>query len=187
MKNYNRVKNSKSSYGWAAIVLHWAMALGIFFLFGLGLYMVELTYYDAWYQGSLDLHKSLGIVLLLVWIGRVAWRWLNTNPDMAGTQLEKKAAHIAHLALYLLMLALMVTGYLISTADGRGIEVFGLFEIPAMSISFENQEDIAGDIHWGIAWSLIVMVALHSLAAIKHQLVNKDGTLTKMIRPSSGS
>ncbi|OUS40619.1 cytochrome B [Oleispira antarctica] len=163
------------------------MALGIFFLFGLGLYMVELTYYDAWYQGSLDLHKSLGIVLLLVWIGRVAWRWLNTNPDMAGTQLEKKAAHIAHLALYLLMLALMVTGYLISTADGRGIEVFGLFEIPAMSISFENQEDIAGDIHWGIAWSLIVMVALHSLAAIKHQLVNKDGTLTKMIRPSSGS
>ncbi len=183
MKKHSSVKNSQSRYGWAAIVLHWVMALGIFFLFGLGLYMVELTYYDAWYQGSLDLHKSLGIVLLLVWIGRVAWRWLNTSPEMAGTKIEKKTAHIAHLALYLLMLALMVTGYLISTADGRGIEVFGLFQIPAMSISFENQEDIAGDIHWGMAWSLMLLVALHSAAAIKHQLVNKDGTLMKIIRP----
>ena len=187
MKNHNRVKNSKFGYGWVAIVLHWAMALGIFFSFGLGLYMVELTYYDEWYRGSLDLHKSLGIVLLLVWIGRVIWRWLNASPEMAGTVIEKKAAHIVHLFLYLLMIALMITGYLISTADGRAIEVFGLFDIPAMSISFENQEDIAGDIHWGIAWSLIVMVALHSLAAIKHQLVNKDGTLMKMIRPKADS
>ena len=187
MKNHNKVKNSKSSYGWAAIVLHWVMTIGIFFLFGLGLYMVELTYYDEWYRGSLDLHKSLGIVLLLVWIVRVAWRWLNASPEMAGTAIEKKAAHIVHLFLYLLMISLMITGYLISTADGRAIEVFGLFDIPAMSISFENQEDIAGDIHEIIAWSLILMVALHSLAAIKHQLVNKDGTLMNMIRPKADS
>jgi cytochrome b561 len=187
LKNHNRVKNSKSSYGWAAIVLHWAMTIGIFFMFGLGLYMVELTYYDEWYRGSLDLHKSLGIVLLLVWLGRVIWRWLNTSPEMAGTAIEKKVAHYVHIFLYLLMIALMTTGYLISTADGRAIEVFGLFDIPAMSISIENQEDIAGDIHWGIAWSLMMMVALHALAAIKHQLVNKDGTLMKMIRPKADS
>jgi cytochrome b561 len=181
------VKNSKSSYGWMAIVLHWLMAIGIFFLFGLGLYMVELTYYDTWYRGSLELHKSLGLVLLLIWMTRVAWRWLNASPEMTGTRFEKKAAHVVHSALYFLMLALMVTGYLISTADGRGIEVFSLIEIPAMSISIENQEDIAGDIHWAIAWILMLMVALHSLAAIKHQLVNKDGTLMKMIRPKADS
>lgn len=181
------VKNSKFGYGWVAIALHWLMAIGIFFMFGLGLYMVELTYYDEWYRGSLDLHKSLGFVLLAVWIVRVTWRWANTSPDMAGTVIEKKAAHIVHLLLYLLMIALMITGYLISTADGRAIEVFGLFEIPAMSISFENQEDIAGDIHWGIAWSLMMMVGLHALAAIKHQFVNKDGTLMKMIRPKADS
>jgi cytochrome b561 len=81
----------------------------------------------------------------------------------------------------------MVTGYLISTADGRGIEVFSLIEVPAMSISIENQEDIAGDIHWAIAWILMFMVGLHSLAAIKHQLINKDGTLMKMIRPKADS
>jgi cytochrome b561 len=181
------VKNSKSSYGWVAIALHWLMALGIFFLFGLGLYMVELTYYDAWYRGSLDLHKSLGLILLFTWLCRIIWRWINTNPDISGTSLEKKGAHFMHLLLYFVMLALMTTGYLISTADGRGIEVFGLIEIPAMPISFENQEDIAGEIHWILAWSLISMVTLHALAAIKHQLINKDGTLTKMIRPKANS
>jgi cytochrome b561 len=56
-----------------------------------------------------------------------------------------------------------------------------------MSISIENQEDIAGDIHWAIAWILMFMVGLHSLAAIKHQLINKDGTLMKMIRPKADS
>ena len=181
------VKNSKSSYGWLAIALHWLMALGIFFLFGLGLYMVELTYYDEWYRGSLELHKSLGIVLFLIWFGRLIWRWLNTKPEIRGTALEKKAAHYVHLFMYALMLVLMLSGYFISTADGRGIEVFGLFEIPAMSISIENQEDIAGDIHWAIAWSLMLMVGLHSLAALKHQFIDKDGTLSRMIRPKNDS
>ena len=83
------------------------------------------------------------------------------------------------------MLALMITGYLISTADGRGLEVFSLLEVPAItSISFENQEDIAGDIHWALAWTLMTLVVMHAVAAIKHQFVNKDGTLMKMIRPN---
>ena len=82
-------------------------------------------------------------------------------------------------------MCLMMTGYLISTADGRGIAVFGLFEIPALSISFENQEDIAGEIHWLLAWGLILMVGLHAMAAIKHHVINKDDTLLKMIRPKT--
>ena len=188
MNNGNTmVKNSKTGYGWVAIALHWLMALGIFGMFGLGLYMVELTYYDTWYRGSIELHKNIGFLLLLIWMIRITWRWFNTHPDISGTAFEKKAAHYVHLLLYCLMIALMTTGYLISTADGRGIDVFGLIEIPAMSISIENQEDIAGDIHWGLAWSLILMVTLHALAAIKHHFINKDGTLLKMIRPKADS
>jgi cytochrome b561 len=179
------IKNNQLSYGWIAILLHWVMALGIFFLFGLGLYMVELTYYDEWYKGSLDLHKSIGITLASIWLIRIVWRWFNSSPEIQGSAFEKKAAHIVHLLLYVLLLILMTTGYLISTADGRGIEVFGFFEIPALPISIENQEDIAGDIHWGLAWSLIVMSAMHALAAIKHQFINKDGTLLKMIKPKA--
>lgn len=179
------MKNSASSYGWLAIALHAIMGLGIFFVFGLGLYMVELTYYDPWYRDSLDLHKSLGLVLLALWFGRIGWRWYNTAPQMSGTNFEKKAAHLMHQGLYLMMLLLMVTGYFISTADGRSISIFGLVDLPAIPYSIENQEDIAGIIHWGLAWTLIAMVTLHSLAAVKHQLIEKDGTLMKMIRPTS--
>ncbi len=179
------LKNTNSGYGWVAISLHWLMAIGIFGTFGLGLYMVELTYYDTWYRGSLDLHKSIGLTLMFVWILRIIWRWSNTSPQITGNALEKKAAHTVHLLLYVVMLALMITGYLISTADGRGIAVFGLFEIPALSISFENQEDIAGEIHWLLAWGLILMVGLHAMAAIKHHVINKDDTLLKMIRPKT--
>lgn len=60
---------------------------------------------------------------------------------------------------------------------------FGLFEIPALSVSFDNQEDIAGEIHWWLAWGLILMAAGHGVAALKHQFINKDGTLNKMLRP----
>ncbi|MEE3161153.1 MAG: cytochrome b/b6 domain-containing protein, partial [Pseudomonadota bacterium] len=54
------LKNTEHSYGWISITLHWLVALVVFGMFGLGLYMVELTYYDAWYKGSLDLHKGAG-------------------------------------------------------------------------------------------------------------------------------
>lgn len=181
------IKNTASGYGWAAIALHWLMALGIFFLFGLGLYMVELTYYDPWYRDSLDLHKSIGLVLLLVWFARLVWRWINTSPAPVGTPIEQKAAHWVHVILYLIMIALFVTGYLISTADGRAISVFGLLDVPALGYAIENQEDIAGLIHWGLAWTLMGLVGLHAAAAIKHQLIDKDNTLARMIRPQDDS
>ena len=177
------LKNNSKGYGWIAIMLHWLMAVGIFSLFGLGLYMVELSYYDPWYRDSLELHKSLGVVLLLVLFFRLVWRWSNTSPEISGSLAEKKMAHVGHKALYAIMLVLMITGYLISTADGRAISVFGLVDLPAISFSFENQEDTAGEIHWLLAWGLILMAALHALAALKHHFINKDGTLNKMLRP----
>lgn len=181
------LRNNKSSYGWISILLHWIGALSIIFLFGLGLYMVELSYYDTWYKGSLDLHKSIGITLFFVWMIRIAWRWLNDTPKTEANnrieKLEHTAAHLMHIALYILVICLMASGYLISTADGRGISVFEFFEIPALPALIENQEDIAGDIHWFLAWAVIGMAALHALAALKHHFINKDETLLKMIRP----
>jgi cytochrome b561 len=180
------MNNTPLTYGAVAIFLHWIMALGIFFLFGLGLYMVELSYYDAWYKGSLELHKSIGVSLFILWCVRMVWRLINVSPAMqkANTNFEKfeqHAAHWMHLLLYLLMVLLMSSGYLISTADGRGISVFEFFEVPAITALIENQEDIAGEIHLILAWSLIGCVTIHSLAAIKHHFINKDDTFKKMI------
>ena len=179
----NSMRNSDSGYGWIAIILHWLMAVGIAFLFGLGLYMVELSYYDSWYRGSLELHKSLGVSLLLLWTLRLLWRWLNETPAAVGTVFEQKAASVVHGLLYFLPLALMFSGYLISTADGRDLVVFDWLSIPALPSLVERQEDIAGTVHWLLAWSVIGLAATHALAALKHQLIDKDGSLIRILRP----
>ena len=176
------MKNSHSHYGWVAILFHWVFALGIFGLFGLGLYMVELTYYDPWYKGSLDLHKGAGILLALLWIFRLIWKWKNTDPEIeANSEVERLLAKAGHAVLYLLPLLLFVSGYLISTADGRSIDVFGLFEVGALPAIVEEQESLAGDIHLWLAWGLIGFVVLHIAAALKHHFINKDQTLNKIL------
>jgi len=184
------LKNTETSYGYISIIIHWVMALTIFGLFGLGLYMVELSYYDAWYKGSLDLHKSIGMVLVALLITRVCWTVFNIKPKSAAinaSKFETKSAHYAHIALYLLMTVLMLSGYLISTADGRDISVFGFISIPAASIAMENQEDIAGSIHNILAWSLVLLASVHGLAAIKHHFINKNDTLKRMLKVSQVS
>jgi|TARA_Y100000296_G_scaffold25255_2_gene29705 cytochrome b561 len=178
-----KLANTKDTYGWVSILLHWGVALTVFGMFGLGLYMVELTYYDAWYKGSLDLHKGAGILLAIAVAIRLLWKMLNPTPKaLSHNKAEQFAGHAAHMVLYLLLAALFTTGYLISTADGRSIDVFGWFSVPA-SLTADNQESIAGDIHEWLAWGLIALVALHALAAVKHHVINRDSTLKRMIRP----
>jgi len=180
------LKNTKDNYGWFAILLHWTMAVVIFSLFALGLYMVELTYYDAWYRGSLELHKSVGLILFLLWALRVLWRCLNEQPVTVATteraRLEQKAAYWMHMVLYAGLLSLMLSGYLISTADGRALEVFGWSMVPALPWSIAEQEDIAGEIHEVLAWGLIIMAALHALAALKHHFIDGDNTLKRILK-----
>ncbi len=183
-------RNNETSFGWIAIAFHWLMAVAILFMFGLGLYMVDLSYYDTWYKGSLDLHKSIGIVLLILWIGRLTWRQLNASPKPLSSNswyehLEQKLAHWVHVILYMLMLLLMLSGYLISTADGRSIDVFGLFEVPAIPELIDKQEDIAGEIHFYLAWLLIITVSMHGMAALKHHFIDKDKTLSRMLKPQT--
>jgi cytochrome b561 len=181
-------KNSKDGYGWISIFIHWLMAISLLFMFGLGLYMVELTYYDAWYKGSLSLHKSIGLILLVLFIFRVFWRVTNIKPKpLPGEKWEQLSAHWMHRALYLFMFILMVSGYLISTADGRAIVVFDVIHVPALPWAIDNQEDIAGIIHEYLAWLLMIMASAHAVAAIKHHFVNKDDGLIRMLRTNSSN
>ena len=177
------IKNTSTSYGSVSIIIHWVMALTIFFMFGLGLYMVELTYYDSWYKGSFDLHKSLGIVLFFLLLFRVTWRYMNINPvALSHKRWEVIAGYIAHFSLYVIILLLMFSGYFISTADGRGIVVFKLFSVPALPVSIENQEDLSGDVHAALAWGLILLVLMHVGVSLKHHFTGKDKTLIRMLK-----
>ncbi|NQZ06224.1 MAG: cytochrome b [Algicola sp.] len=176
------LKNTTKSYGMVAIALHWLAAVWIISLFVLGLYMVDLGYYDDLYKTGPYWHKAMGVLLALVMIGRFIWRGINPKPEIAGSAPVKKAAEVVHTLLYVWVGAVITSGYLISTADGRAIDVFGWFEIPATLTSIVNQEDIAGVIHLYLAVGLISMAGLHALAAIKHQFFDRDGTLVKMLK-----
>ena len=175
-------RNSNSTYGLVSITLHWLVALAVFGLFGVGLWMVDLYYYSGWYRTAPDLHKSVGIILFVVMLGRVVWRFLSPPPPApanhgAATRLASKAGHAF---LYLALFVLMLSGYLISTADGRGIPVFGLFEVPATLTSIPDQADIAGVVHEYLAWALVIFAGLHALAALKHHFIDRDATLVRM-------
>ncbi len=177
-----KLTNQPHYYGLISILLHWGMAITIVGLFCFGLWMTSLGYYDPWYQQAPSIHKSIGILLAGVWVFRVFWKFANTKPLPLPTHsnIEKKIAQIAHVILYVLMACIMVSGYLISTADERAIEVFGWFEIPATLTGIENQEDIAGEFHFYLALTLISLASAHALAAIKHHLIDKDNTLRRM-------
>lgn len=176
-------KNTASRYGWLSITLHWSMAAAIIGMFALGVWMRDLSYYDPWYKDAPAIHKSVGILLFLLLVIRVIWRNLNIRPDddPALKVWERITAHLTHIALYGLMFTLMIAGYFISTADGRAIEVFNWFSVPATIHDLPEQEDIAGEIHEILAWALIVLASIHALAALKHHFINRDTTLLKML------
>lgn len=177
------IRNSANSYGIVSIAFHWLVAVVVFGLFALGVWMTGLTYYDVWYKTGPYIHKSIGILLFFVMLARVVWRASNTAPDDEPSVgvVQRRIAHGVHLLLYLLLFAMMISGYFISTADGRPIQVFDLFTVPATVSGIPNQEDIAGKIHWYLALVLISLVVLHAGAALKHHFIDRDRTLKRML------
>jgi cytochrome b561 len=144
--------------------------------------MVGLDYYSSWYKTAPDLHKSIGLLLFAVMLGRVLWRWLSPPPAALPNhgRMTRLASKLGHGFLYLGLLVLMLSGYLISTADGRPIEVFGLFSVPATLPAIPNQEDVAGLVHEYLAWALVIFAGIHALAALKHHFIDRDLTLVRM-------
>lgn len=180
-------RNSSSRYGLVSMWLHWGIALVVFGLFGLGLWMVELDYYSGWYRTAPDLHKSIGLSLFALMLLRLLWRWLSPPPPTLPSygKLTRLGAALGHGLLYVGLFALMLSGYLISTADGRGIGLFGLFEVPASITSIPDQEDLAGAVHFYLAWGQVIFAGLHGLAALKHHFIDRDATLTRMLGRSA--
>lgn len=174
-------RNTVDSYGGVSIILHWLIAGAVLGLFALGLWMVGLGYYDAWYHRAPALHKSIGVLLLGVMLLRLAWRCGNPQPRLPGTLLQQALARAMHRALYGVLFAVMISGYLVSTADGRPVDVFGIAGLPATLSGIERQEDIAGAFHKILAMALIGLTALHALAAFKHHLLDHDRTLLRML------
>ena len=177
------IRNSTDTFGLFTKLLHWVTAVLIIGLIGLGYYMVGLTYYDPWYHDSLQTHKALGMVVFVLGVLTLVWRWISPSPPLHGTlkPWERMAATAMHHTLFLLVFLIPVTGFLVSTSEGSAVEFFDYFQVPALVVVGEGLRDLAIKIHFYCAYGTGVLVALHAAAAIKHQVLDRDGTLARML------
>jgi cytochrome b561 len=181
-----------SRYDSVSMTLHWLIALVVILNIALGLYMGDLPRTDPMKFTIMQLHFSFGLTVLILSVLRVVWRLMHKVPGLpAGMSApERWAAKGMHFAFYVLILALPLSGWAILSASPRGpaIPYFGMFHWPA--IWFLSDLDIAskkaivhtiGDTHEFLAWTMIVLVPIHVLAALFHQHVRKDGALARML------
>ncbi|UVK39462.1 cytochrome b [Mesorhizobium sp. AR10] len=183
------ITNSTTRYGWAAIVLHWAIAIIFIGQFALGFVMVRLTSQRTAFE-LIQLHKSFGFLLLGLVILRIAWRLGNAAPALPRSvgALERRTAPIAHFALYAFQLALPLSGWALVSVSMLEIPSmpFNLFVMPNLPLGLSDAaESFWTAAHWYLAYAGIGLVALHLVAALRHHFWLKDAVLTRMITPSS--
>ena len=175
--------NPQKSYSLTRIILHWLIAAVVIGLFASGYWMVELDYYSSWYTKAPFAHKAVGVLLFIVLLAASLIRLFTSKPeyDSSLSRIEKLSAKAVQYTMSLLVYSLIITGYLITTAKGDAINVFGLFEIPAIFSDINSQNDLAGKLHrWG-AYLCIALAVLHACAALFHHFIKKDTTLTRML------
>ena len=181
--------NSRQRYGAVAIVLHWLMAVLLIALLAWGLYMVRLP--DAGFDTRkitlIIYHKELGMIALLLALLRLTWRAGQALPGLVDTMpdWQKVIARLVHLCLYALLLALPVSGWLMSSAAGFPISFLGLFDLPDLVRANDLQFRALVLVHRWLAYGLMALTALHAGAALQHHFVARDDTLKKML-PGAG-
>lgn len=177
--------NTKFGYGLVTVVIHWLMAILIVGLFVLGIYMVELDYYDKWYNAAPWWHKGIGMLTFILLVLRIIWITINKKPDALSSyhRWEIIAASVTHYGFYLLLLIISISGYFITTAKGAPIDMFGLFDIPAITSLEKNSAEWTGEIHKISAYIMSVLFFLHVCASLKHHFFDKDITFVRMLKP----
>ncbi|MEJ5991280.1 cytochrome b [Ramlibacter sp. PS3R-8] len=180
-----RLTNTADRYGLLAILLHWGMAVALVALVGTGLYMVAMPNvgFDTAKITLILVHKAVGMGVLAAAVLRLAWRMANRMPRLAaGLPLwQQVAARFVHLALYGLMIALPVSGWLMSSAGGYPIPLFGGIVVPDLIGVNDHLFQLLIAIHRWLAYAFILLASLHMAAALHHHAVLKDDTLRKML------
>lgn len=169
---------------WPALskALHWLIAALILVMAWLGLTMGDLPNGPD-KIATYALHKSLGLSILALVALRLLWRLYAGAPaPLAGTpRWQERIAALTHLALYALLLAMPLSGWLLNSAAGFPLQWFGLFNLPALAGRDEALHALAGQVHELLFWALAALVVLHAAAALHHHLFLRDATLARML------
>ena len=168
------------SYNSISKVLHWGVAFLILGLLFVGFYMKGLV--PPFKFEVYGVHKALGMVVLATAVLRIIWKHASKSPKALDTHAkwEKFLSKTIHIVLYILMVAMPLSGWMMSSAGGYPVSFFGLFEFPAIVGENKQIGGIAHQAHTVIAYALIICVGLHIVGALKHHVIDKDLTMTRM-------
>jgi len=196
------MNQASTRYTKTAVILHWLIAIGIFAMFALGWYMSELPKdapkqiaYDLFDWGIytwqlseeasprtfyFNLHKSIGVTLLGLIIIRVLWRITHRPPALLSSYKawERKLATGTHHLLYLLMIAMPVSGLIMAVSSKYGVKWFGMDFIGGLDNT--PLREAFKEVHEVIGAIILLVLILHILGALKHKLIDKDDTMKRM-------
>ena len=179
---------SQNRYTAVAIFLHWTIAIAILGLIAVGWIMGDMDKNDPLRTPLYELHKSTGLTILLLSIARIVWRLMNPPPpEPPMPKLQATVASLVHIAFYVLIIVMPLSGWLLSSiARAGGTEFWGLpwTDVPGTgSLTSEQRQSLdplIHNVHSKLAWVIIVMLGLHVAGALKHQFVDKDGLIARM-------
>jgi cytochrome b561 len=177
-----QLRNSDRRWGAVSMLLHWAILGLIAWLAWLGLTMVDMPPTPAKIN-AYALHKSLGLTLLALVAFRLAWRLFAGAPKpVPGTPTwQERIASATHWALYVLMFAIPISGWVFNSASGYPLQWFKQFNLPAIAGRSEGLAATAVQVHEYGFWLLLLLVLAHAGAALYHHLFQGDDTLRRML------
>ena len=168
-------------YSTPAIVLHWLVALLIFVAFPLGLYMADLPLSPEKLK-LFSYHKWIGVTVFTLAGLRVVWRLTHQPPPLPDSVVgwQRRASAIAHGLLYLLILVIPVSGWLMSSAEGVQTVWFGVLPLPDLISKDKALGEVLGEIHETLNYTMLALVVLHVAGALQHHFIERQPFLHRM-------
>lgn len=176
--------NTQQSYGLVAKVFHWLTAVLVLAMLCIGL-VIGMGYIPTGWHGFVyNLHKSVGIVVLFVIIARLVWRLSNIQPPLPNSvpSSQRWLAWFNHWALYIALLVMPLSGWLMATASGHIPYFFWLFHWSFPGVGLNSQlASWMVSVHYYTAWVLSALIVLHITGALQHALIRQDGVIKRML------
>ena len=174
---------SAAGYGTVARMLHWLTVLLVAIMLGAGIAMTSEGF-AAWGDQLFILHKNLGVIVFVVIVIRLAWRLFNKPAPLPATlsDRERRIAAVSHALLYILLLAMTITGYLRVVGGGFPIEMLNALGVPPLVSRMDEIATILSVVHKFTAYLLVAVIATHVTAALHHALIAQN-TVMKRIWP----